>query len=108
MAKINFIKVMKAMFPMTPHIAAECLNNFGESELMKWPNIDKSILKTQKIKLPVQINGKTRSIIEISNNLDENAVKLIVKKDEKIKKYLVNNQIKKTIFVKNRIINFII
>jgi len=106
--KINFIKVMKAMFPMTPHIAAECLNNFGVSELMEWPNIDKSILKTQKIKLPVQINGKTRSIIEISNNLDENAVKLIVKKDEKIKKYLVNNQIKKTIFVKNRIINFII
>jgi leucyl-tRNA synthetase len=96
------------MFPMTPHIAAECLNNFGVSELMEWPNIDKSILKTQKIKLPVQINGKTRSIIEISNNLDENAVKLIVKKDEKIKKYLVNNQIKKTIFVKNRIINFII
>ena len=70
------------------------------------PKIEKNI--TEQIKLAVQINGKTRDIINIAMNMNEDDVYQIVSKSSKAKKYIYDKKISKTIFVKNRIINFII
>jgi leucyl-tRNA synthetase len=103
----NLVKIMKLMIPFTPHLAHECLELFSCTTLNNWPELDtKQILV--KIKLAVQVNGKTRDIIHIERDLLEKNVTEIVIKDSKAKKYLDNKTIIKTIFVKNKIINFII
>ena len=62
----------------------------------------------EEINLAVQVNGKTRDIIKILRDLTETDVKSIVQKKSKATKYIENKKINKIIFVKNRIINYII
>jgi len=57
--------------------------------------------------LAVQVNGKTRDIINIKMNMNEKDVYQIVSSSSKAKKYINGKIIIKTIFVKNKIINFI-
>jgi leucyl-tRNA synthetase len=61
----------------------------------------------EKIKLAVQINGKTREIIEVKKDLDEKNIISECKKVNKISELLKKNEIKKIIFVKNKVINYL-
>ena len=74
----------------------------------KWPNINKDVLDRIKINIVVQINGKTRDVVSMGKNADETEINELVKKSSKTEKYLKGKKIKKTIFVKNKIINYII
>ena len=56
----------------------------------------------------MQINGKTRDVMSVSKNLSENEIDKLFKNSTKGKKYFLDKKIKKTIFVKNKIINYII
>jgi leucyl-tRNA synthetase len=65
-------------------------------------------MKELSVKIAIQINGKTKEIIEIEKDLNEDQAVKISKKNDKIKKFLVNKNITRTIFVKNKIINYLI
>ena len=80
----------------------------SKDEKFSWPKVNTELLKIQKIKMAVQINGKTRSIIEIKNNSEEKFVTEECKKIKNLANYFKNNKVKKTIFVRNKIINYII
>jgi len=60
------------------------------------------------IPLVVQINGRKRVVLDISREISENDLMDIIKKNEILQKYLINQKIKKTIFVKNKLVNLII
>ncbi len=105
--KDNLTKIMKLMIPFTPHLAYECLELLDCKSINKWPEIDKKNLK-EEIKMAVQINGKTRDILTIKKDLVENEINSIIQNSSKAKKFLENKKVVKTIFVKNKIINYII
>ena len=105
--KENFTKYMKLMLPFTPHISSECLELLNCKDFDKWPEVDKSKI-ISKINLVVQINGKTRDIIQVEKDLDEQIIKKLILDSQKIKKYISDKKIAKTIFVKNKIINLLI
>ncbi len=105
--KENFTKYMKLMLPFVPHISSECLELLSCKDLDKWPTVDKSKI-VNKINLVVQINGKTREIIQMDKGLEESVVKKLVLNSQKIKKFIKDKEIVKTIFVKNKIINLLI
>ena len=102
----NLINVMKIMSIFTPFIANECLQLLKCQSVDDWPDIKVNIL--EEIKFAVQVNGKTRDIIIIKNNLDEESIKKIVLQNSKAKKHIENSKIIKTIFIKNKIINYIV
>ena len=104
--KNNIIKILKLLIPFIPHLAHECLELFNCKTIDRWPNIEKDI--EQKVKLAVQINGKTRDIINIKTNSSEKEINQIIHNSSKAKKYLEKSKIIKTIFIKNRILNYII
>ncbi len=104
----NLIRVMKMMIPFIPHLAHECLFKLNCQDINKWPKIDKKAIEDSEIKLVVQINGKTRDVLNMKRNLPEGEVDIVVKKSNKVKKYIENKKISKTIFVKNKIINYIV
>ena len=56
----------------------------------------------------VQVNGKTRDVLNIDRNLEESEVNILVKKSTKANKHILDKKIVRTIFVKNKIINYII
>ena len=100
------IKYVKLMLPFTPHLSHECLDLHKCKDIENWPEIEKN--NDEEIKLAVQINGKTRDIITLKKNLNEKEINLLIKKESKAQKFLQNSKIIKTIFVKDRIINYII
>ena len=103
----NIIKIMKLMLPFTPHLAHECLELLNCKSVNRWPEIDKKNA-LDEIKFAVQINGKTRDIINIEKNLLENEIHKIINKNYKTKKYFTDKKIIKTIFIRDKIINYII
>ena len=103
--KRNMIIKMKLMIPFTPHLASECLEKLKCKNTSKWPKINAS--QNEKVKFAVQIDGKTRDIISISKNLEEEQVKRKIEENSKANKFLENKKIIKTIFVKGKIINYI-
>ncbi len=99
--------IMRMMIPFTPHIAYECLEKLNFKGNISWPKIEKKIVLNE-VKIAVQINGKTKTIIEVKKDMDEINVKKHIIDNTKFAKTIGSNEIKKIIFVKNRIINFLI
>ena len=106
--KNNLIKLMKIMVPLTPHLAHECLEKLGEKTMDEWPTINAELLKNIKIKVAIQINGKTKEIINVQKDLSEKEIIKEVMNSDKVKKNLLNKKIKRTIYVKNRIVNYLV
>ncbi len=105
--KNNLIDVMKLMIPFTPHLARECLSLHNCQNPLEWPKIDIKTMNN-KIKFAIQINGKTRDIISVEIDTKEDDINNVISKNSKVKKYIENKKIIKTIFVKNKIINYIL
>jgi leucyl-tRNA synthetase len=70
----NFSKFLKTLIPFVPHIAHECLEQIKETNTDEWPKIEKNLKVEEKIRLAIQINGKTKKIIEVDKDIDENKV----------------------------------
>ena len=102
----NLIKILKVMIPFVPHLANECLELLKCSNNNKWPDISGEN-ELEEIKMAVQINGKTRDVINIKKDLMEKDVNNFIIKNSKAKKYLDRKKTIKIIFVKNKIINYI-
>ena len=75
---------------------------------MAWPTIDEKYLEQETFNIVTQINGKKRKVFSINKSIDEKTLIEKIKKDEQIKKYLDNKEIIKTIYIENKLINFII
>ena len=106
--KRQFINIMKILIPFIPHLAHECLEQLGETKIEEWPEVKNTSDFNEKIKIAIQINGKTREIIEIKKGLDQEMVVSLSKKNKKINDSLLDKKIIKIIFVKNKIINYVI
>ena len=85
----------------------ECLNILDVKKI-SWPSIDKSMLIENFTNIVVQVNGKKRGIVKAKINIPENDLMEIIKLDDKISKYIKDNQIKKKIYIKNKLLNVII
>lgn len=98
------------LFPMAPHIASELweIGEFGgQINQQTWPQYDPKKLVEAEITLVVQINGKVRDQLRVPNDISETEAVEKALSSPKIKKY-VTEQPKKTIFVKNKLINFVV
>ena len=106
--KKNYIKILYAMKPVLPHLITECLSNFNEENKNIWPKIDKKYLEEEFVNIVVQINGKKRNLIKCKKDIEENELIEIVNDNKDLKKYFENREIIKHIYVKNKIINYIV
>jgi len=106
--KNNFEKILILMIPITPHLAYECLERFNYNKKLYWPTVEEKYLKKEKNDIVIQINGKKRNIISVENNIEEEILIKKISNEDLISKYLDNKKIAKIIYVKNRIINYIV
>ena len=104
----NYESILRSMKPIIPHIASECLDELNTKNQDNWPKVNKEYISDNNINVVIQINGKKRSIINIQKDLDEKTLITAIKKDSNVKKYLENNIIIRSIYVKNKLINLIL
>ncbi|HOK40107.1 MAG TPA: leucine--tRNA ligase [bacterium] len=104
----NYLKLLSVF---TPHIAEELWHLIGNSSfisLEKWPDYDENLTQEELIIFVIQINGKVRAKINANINSTEAEILKLALADEKVKKYIENKKIIKTIFVPNKLLNIII
>ena len=108
--KNNFEKMILIMMPVVPHLANECLEKLNNNnyENNKWPNVEKKYLLKETNDIVIQVNGKKRGIISAEKEATENDITDQIKNKQLIDKYLITGKLIKTIYVKNRLINYII
>jgi leucyl-tRNA synthetase len=103
----NYKKILITINPIIPHLSNECLNIIGENKEITWPSYDEKQLEESSNLIVIQINGKKRGLINTKPNLVEEELMELINKDEKISKYLIGTDIKKKIYIKNKLINII-
>ena len=79
-----------------------------EKNTDEWPKIQKNLKIEEKIKLAIQINGKTKKIVEVAKDIDESKIMDECLKFKNINEQLSGKKIIKTIFIKNKVINYLI
>ena len=104
----NYTNILYVLLPIIPHFAEECLSELSIKDEIRWPEVNKKYLQEDTIKIVVQINGKKRLTIQSNTDSTEKEVYDKVIKEEYFKKNYNAKTIKKTIFVKNRLMNLII
>lgn len=104
-------KTMLVMFyPIIPHIAEELNQMLGNKDVIEqlaWPVFDPSLVVDEKVVIAIQINGKMRGTVEAASGANENEVFELMKQNSVIAKHLLDKEIKKKIFVPNKLLNIV-
>jgi len=103
----NYRKILILLNPFIPHLSNECLSSINEHQI-NWPRVSKEDLIEEEINFVVQINGKKRGILKVKRDMIEREILETIKRNQEIEKFINNQEIKKSIFVPNRLINIII
>ena len=102
---------LKMLSPIAPHICEYLWEDFffdGDSIESSWPEFDENIIEADEFELIIQVNGKVRGKMVISKSLEEDEVKNLAMEEDNVKNHLNENTIKKIIFIKDKLINFVI
>lgn len=97
--------------PFAPHLASELWRQLGHLDdvhLKRWPKVDPQYLILKTIIIPIQVNGKLRAQIEIEAQASPEEVITAAKEVEAVAKYLRAAEIKKEIYVPQKIVNFVV
>lgn len=102
---------LKLLSPFAPFITEQLWYDLGETESIhknSWPQHDANLIKDKNVVIAVQVNGKLRTTIEVEVDANQVKVEDMLKDNEQLNKFLDHQSIKKTIFVTNKLINFVV
>ena len=104
----NYEKILITMNPIIPHFTNECLNMIKRDHKKNWPSYDEKLIEESKVVIVVQVNGKKRGLLDTEKDINEENLFKLINQDQKLNKYIEKKEIKKKIYVKNKLINIII
>ena len=96
--------------PFAPHLAEELWQRLGHDESLAyapWPVADATLLRDERIKLVVQVNGKRRDEIEVPADADEAAVRRAALESPAVSRHLAGREARKVIVVPGRLVNVV-
>jgi leucyl-tRNA synthetase len=106
---IHFLIIM--LNPITPHLAEEAWKQTSGNKNMlcdeSWPKHNETLVKEKEIVIPVQINGKKRSEILVSVDLEKDKIEKLALELPEVKAIIKDSKVKKIIVVPGRIINIV-
>ena len=97
--------------PFVPHLSEEFWSLLGHSETISyesWPQFDEELIQLDVVTIAVQVNGKLRANINIAKDSDEKDVVAEALCLDNVEKYTSDGSIVKTIYVPNRLLNFVV
>lgn len=105
----KFLQILSPFAPfMTEELWREVLGETSSIHRSVWPQVDTTALLVEDLKIPVQVNGKVRSIVIVS--AQESDEKIVVTKalsDEKVIKF-IDGKDYEVKYVQGRILNFVV
>lgn len=125
-SKQTYETLLKLLAPFAPHMTEELWSHFAlraaqasrdKSEiekysksihLQKWPVFDASKIVEGKTVIAVQVNGKVRAEFEVEGEVSEEEVRKRAISLPEVKKWIEGKEIKKVIFVKNKLLSLVV
>ncbi len=104
-------KFIKILVPFAPHIAEEIWEFLGNTKSIiytNYPEFDEGKATKQTIEFVVQVNSKIRAKINANLDATQEQIQELALAEENTKKFIGDQSIVKVIFVKNKLINFIV
>src|SRR5690606_41814218 len=93
------------------HIAAEVAALLGHAESLPsapGPQADPSLLASDTSEIPVQVNGKMRGRVTVPADANQDAVVAIARADDNVRRHLEGQNVRRAIYVRGRILNFVV
>ena len=97
--------------PFAPHITEELWESIGNAYSVynqRYPEYDEEKTKDESKTIGIQVNGKLRGEITVTESDTEASVKEKVLSEENIKKYTDEKEIVKFIYIPNKIVSIIV
>ncbi|MDK8546253.1 leucine--tRNA ligase [Corynebacterium pseudodiphtheriticum] len=108
-AAVEPIAVMVA--PVAPHIAEELwtrLGHEGTITFVPFPSFDEKYLVDDEIELPVQVNGKVKSRVQVAADISQDDAVAAALADDKVLAAIGEKSVVKQIVVPGRMINLVV
>jgi leucyl-tRNA synthetase len=102
--------LLQLLAPFAPHITEELWHALGQEESIHtsaWPAWDEKYLVPDTITIAVQVNGKVRGELELAPDASEETVIAAAHANERVKVYIEDKQIVKTIYIPGKILNIV-
>jgi leucyl-tRNA synthetase len=102
---------VKVLAPFAPHLAEELwheLGHEGSVHAEAWPRYDPALLVNETATVVVQVNGKLRATVIVPREADRATVEALARAEANVARYLAGGEVRKTIFVPDRLINFVL
>jgi len=110
-AREAFEALIKMLVPFAPHIAEEIWAHMGHQTSLaraSWPAFDRDLAREDKIEVPVQINGKIRSRVYLSEGANEDEMRKAALDDEKVRAATAGRDVLKVIVVPKKLVNVVL
>ena len=106
--KTSAQQILVAISAMAPFIASELLETLFNKQLADctWPQFDPKVATEEQTTIVVQSNGKVRANVKAARGAEQSSIQ--PEADKSVEKWLADKKIVKVIFVKDRLINFVI
>jgi len=111
--RVSSKTLCQLLAPFTPHMAEEVwhtvLGQKSSIHTSPWPKYDPEYLKEDRVTIVIQVDGKLRGQIQMKteNSKNKEAVEKLAKGEQSVSKNIAGKQIKKTVFVEGKLINFV-
>jgi leucyl-tRNA synthetase len=103
--------LVRMLAPFAPHVASEFWEALGNGALLtqaSWPVFNPELAREESVEIPVQVNGKLRSRIQVSPEADQDALREAALADEKIAAATAGKDVAKVIVVPGRLVNVVV
>ena len=104
-------KFLLLLAPMAPHISEELWEFTGHSYSIhnqSYPSWDEKLAAEESITLVLQVNGKVRDRIQVASNIEEGTAQELALASPKIKTFIENKTVNKTIYVPGKLVNLVV
>lgn len=103
--------LIQLLAPFAPHISEELWDDLGQKgsvHTSEWPVHDEKYLVQDKINIVIQVNGKVRANIQMPSTASEEEIVKSAKANSKVSEHINKKEIRKTIYVPQKLINFVV
>jgi leucyl-tRNA synthetase len=103
--------VQQLVAPFAPHAMEQLWHDLGHTDTIHvdhWPKWDEAMLVSDSMTIVVQVNGKVRANISVASDADEKVIVEAAQADENVQQHLDGKTIKKTIYVPNKLVSFVV